>query len=113
MIDYKKIKTNTTAETLDVVDLEKGTNNIYESIAILAKRANQIGLELKEELNEKVSEFMINNDTLEEIFENREQIEVARFYERLPKPSLLAIHEFLHDEIYHRNPLKEERKDNF
>ncbi len=113
MVDYKKIKTNTTAETLDVIDLEKGTNNIYESIAILAKRANQIGLELKEELNEKVSEFMISNDTLEEIFENREQIEVARFYERLPKPSLLAIHELLHDEIYHRNPIKEESKDHF
>jgi broad-specificity NMP kinase len=112
-MDYKKIKTNTTAESLDVVDFEKDTNNIYESIAVLAKRANQIGLDIKEELNEKVAEFQVNNDTLEEIFENREQIEVARYYERLPKPSLLAIHEFLHNEVYYRNPLKESSEDNF
>ena len=112
-MDYKKIKTNTTAESLDVVNFEKDTNNIYESIAVLAKRANQIGLEIKEELNEKVAEFQVNNDTLEEIFENREQIEVARYYERLPKPTLMAIHEFLHDEVYYRNPLKESSEDNF
>ena len=79
----------------------------------MTKRANQIGLDLKEELNEKVSEFQVNNDTLEEIFENREQIEVARFYERLPKPTLLAIHEFLKDEVYFRNPVKEDSEDNF
>ncbi len=112
-MDYKKIKTNTTAESLDVVNFEKDTNNIYESIAVLARRANQIGLEIKEELNEKVAEFQVNNDTLEEIFENREQIEVARFYERLPKPTLMSIHEFLHDEVYYRNPLKESSEDNF
>lgn len=112
-MDYKNIKTDTTAESLNVVELEEGTNNIYESLAILAKRSNQIGLELKEELNEKVAEFQVNNDTLEEVFENREQIEVARFYERLPKPTLMAIHQLLHKEIYHRNPLKEESKDNF
>ena len=112
-MDYRKIKTDTRAESLDVVKFEKDTNNIYESIAILAKRSNQIGLDLKEELNEKVSEFEVNNDTLEEIFENREQIEIARFYERLPKPTLMAIHEFLHDEVYYRNPVKEENKDNF
>lgn len=112
-MDYKKIKTNTTAESLDVVNFEKDTNNIYESIAVLARRANQIGLEIKEELNEKVAEFQVNNDTLEEIFENREQIEVARFYERLPKPTLMAIHEFLHDEVYYRNPMKESSVDKF
>lgn len=112
-MDYKKIKTNTTAESLNVIEFEKDTNNIYESIAVLARRSNQIGLELKEELNEKVAEFQVNNDTLEEIFENREQIEVARFYERLPKPTLMAIHEFLHDEVYYRNPLKESSEDNF
>ena len=112
-MDYKNIKTDTTAESLNVVELEEGTNNIYESIAILAKRSNQIGLDLKEELNEKVAEFQINNDTLEEVFENREQIEVARFYERLPKPTLMAVYQLLHNEIYHRNPLKEESKDKF
>ncbi len=112
-MDYKKVKTNTKAISLDVVEFEKDTNNIYESIAVLTKRANQIGLDLKEELNEKVSEFQVNNDTLEEIFENREQIEVARSYERLPKPTLLAIHEFLKDEVYFRNPVKEDSEDNF
>jgi DNA-directed RNA polymerase subunit K/omega len=90
-----------------------GTDNIYESLAILARRANQIGLELKEELNEKVSEFQTNTDTLEEVFENREQIEIARYYERLPKPTLMAIYEFLNDKIYHRNPIKEGSKDQF
>jgi acetyl-CoA carboxylase alpha subunit len=112
-MDFKKDKITNTAESLNVVDFEKDTNNIYESIAVLAKRSNQIGLDLKEELNEKVDEFQTQNDTLEEVFEIREQIEVARFYERLPKPTLLAIHEFLHDEVYMRNPLKELSNDNF
>jgi len=112
-MDFKKDKITNTAESLNVVEFEKDTNNIYESIAVLAKRSNQIGLDLKEELNEKVAEFQTQNDTLEEVFENREQIEVARFYERLPKPTLLAVHEFLHDEVYMRNPLKEMSNDNF
>jgi len=112
-MDFKKDKITNTAESLNVVEFEKDTNNIYESIAVLAKRSNQIGLDLKEELNEKVAEFQTQNDTLEEVFENREQIEVARFYERLPKPTLLAVHEFLHDEVYMRNPLKELSNDNF
>lgn len=112
-MDYKKITNETTAEAYNVVQFEKGTDNIYETVAILAKRANQIGLEIKEELNEKVAEFQTSTDTLEEVFENREQIEIARYYERLPKPTLMAIHEFLTDKIYHRNPIKEDSKDNF
>jgi len=112
-MDFKKIKTETTAESYDVREFEESTDNIYESLAILARRANQIGLELKEELNEKVSEFQTNTDTLEEVFENREQIEIARYYERLPKPTLMAIYEFLNDKIYHRNPIKESSKDQF
>ncbi len=112
-MDYKKIKTETTAESYDITEFEKGTENIYETLAILAKRANQIGLDLKEELNEKVAEFQTSTDTLEEVFENREQIEIARYYERLPKPTLLAIYEFLNDKIYWRNPVKEGSKDNF
>lgn len=112
-MDYKKIKTDTTAESFDIVQFEEGTENIYESLAILARRANQIGLELKEELNEKVAEFQTNTDTLEEVFENREQIEIARYYERLPKPTLLSIHEFLNDKVYYRNPIKEVSKDQF
>ncbi len=112
-MDYKKIKTGTTAETYDVTEFEEGTDNIYESLAILARRGNQIGLELKEELNEKVAEFQTSTDTLEEVFENREQIEIARYYERLPKPTLMAIYEFLNDKVHHRNPIKESSKDQF
>jgi DNA-directed RNA polymerase subunit K/omega len=88
-------------------DFDIETGNIYESVAILSKRANQISLEVKEELNKKIAEFASPTDNLEEIFENREQIEIAKFYERLPKPTLIAIHEFLRDQIYHRNPAKE------
>ena len=89
----------------------KGTGNIYETVAILTKRANQIASEMKEELNKKIEEFATNNDSLEEVFENREQIEIAKFYERLPKPTLIAIHEFLNDEIYFRNPRKENQEE--
>ncbi len=106
-MDYKKVKADTTTETRRMVEFQKGTENIYESLAVLAKRANQIGLEMKDELNRKLAEFATHNDNLEEVFENREQIEIARYYERLPKPSLIAIHEFLHDRIYMRNPVKE------
>ena len=90
-----------------MIEFQKGTENIYESVAIMAKRANQIGLEMKDELNRKLAEFATHNDSLEEVFENREQIEIARYYERLPKPTLIAIQQFLHDRIYLRNPAKE------
>lgn len=106
-MDFKKIRTETTVVTRQKDQFYKGTGNIYETVAILTKRANQIAAEMKEELNKKVEEFATNNDSLEEVFENREQIEIAKFYERLPKPTLIAIHEFLHDEIYFRNPNKD------
>lgn len=106
-MDYKKVKTDKVAVTRNLRDFDESTENIYESIAILAKRANQIGKDLKEELNRKIEEFSTTGDNLEEVFENREQIEIAKFYERLPKPTLLAIQEFLEDEIYYRNPAKE------
>lgn len=106
-MDFKKIRTETTAVTRQKDQFYRGTGNIYETVAILSKRANQIATEMKEELNKKIEDFAMNNDTLEEVFENREQIEIARFYERLPKPTLVAIHEFLNDEIYFRNPRKE------
>ena len=99
-----------TTVTRDVEAFLKGTNNIYETIAIIAKRANQISSELKDELNSKLAEFNTGNDNLEEIFENREQIEISKYYERLPKPTLVAIQEFLESKIYHRNPIKEETK---
>ena len=106
-MDFKKIRTETTVVTRQKDQFYKGTGNIYETVAILTKRANQIASEMKEELNKKIEEFATNNDSLEEVFENREQIEIAKFYERLPKPTLIAIHEFLHDEIYYRNPNKD------
>lgn len=106
-MDYKKVKTDKVAVTRNLVDFAEPTQNIYETVAILAKRANQIGKDLKEELNRKIEEFATTGDNLEEVFENREQIEIAKFYERLPKPSLLAIQEFLEDEIYYRNPAKD------
>ncbi|MBU1369764.1 MAG: DNA-directed RNA polymerase subunit omega [Bacteroidetes bacterium] len=107
-MDFKRIKTDTTAVTRQKDQFYEETGNIYETVAILAKRANQISVDLKEELNNKIAEFSSSSDNLEEVFENREQIEIAKFYERLPKPSLIAIHEFLTKEIYHRNPHKEE-----
>ena len=110
-MDFKKIRTETTVVTRQKDQFYKGTGNIYETVAILTKRANQIASEMKEELNKKIEEFATNNDSLEEVFENREQIEIAKFYERLPKPTLIAIHEFLNDQIYFRNPRKENQEE--
>lgn len=107
-MDFKKSKTETTAVTRQVDLFYKSTGNIYESLAILSKRANQISLEMKEELNKKIAEFSSASDNLEEVFENREQIEIARYYERLPKPSLMAVQEFLTEQVYFRNPRKEQ-----
>ena len=97
---------NTTV-TRDLRHMESITGNIYESLSIVAKRANQIGVNVKEELNSKLSEFATSSDNLEEIFENREQIEISRHYERLPKPTLVAISEFQDGKVYFRNPAKE------
>lgn len=105
-MDYKKIKTETTAVTRQKDLFYKDTGNIYETVAILSKRANQISLEIKEELHNKISEFATASDNLEEVFENREQIEIARYYERLPKATLISIHELLKGQIYYRNPHK-------
>ena len=88
-------------------DFRDKTGNVYESIAIMGKRSNQISVEIKEELKKKLDEFSSSSDNMEEVFENREQIEISRYYERLPKPTLIAAQEFLEDKVYHRNPLKE------
>jgi len=93
--------------TRDLRELDKETGNIYESIVIMAKRANQISNNIKEELHQKLSEFASSNDNLEEVFENREQIEISKYYEKLPKPSLVAVQEFVEGKVYHRNPTKE------
>ncbi|REJ80345.1 MAG: RNA polymerase Rpb6 [Bacteroidetes bacterium] len=103
-----KSDVNTTV-TRNVSDFDAPTGNLYESLVVIAKRANQIGTEMKEELNSKLSEFNTSSDNLEEVFENREQIEISKYYERLPKPNLIAIQEFQTDKIYFRNPNKEEK----
>lgn len=105
--DYKKLKIDTTTVTRNTNEFAKAAGNIYEAVSIISKRANQISMQIKEELNSKLSEFATVTDTLEEIFENREQIEVAKYYERLPKPTLIAIDEFKSDKIYYRNPSRE------
>jgi len=105
-MDYKKTNAESTTTTRDLRELDKNTGNVYESIAIISKRSNQIGSEMKEELTNKLAEFASSTDNLEEIFENREQIEISKYYERLPKPSLIAIE----DKIYHRNPTTEATK---
>jgi len=102
MTDYKKSPAPQTTVTRDIKSIDENTQNIYESVMIAAKRANQISVEMKQELNRKLEEFAYYTDNLEEVFENREQIEISRFYERLPKPSLIALEEFLNGEIYHR-----------
>jgi len=98
----------TSTITRDVRQLDIQTDNIYESIVIMSKRANQIANNVKEELHGKLAEFASSNDNLEEVFENREQIEISKHYERMPKPSLVAVDEFLNDKIYYRNPSKEQ-----
>jgi len=80
------------------------TGNIYESVAIISKRSNQIAAEIKQDLNKKLQEFASYTDTLEEVFENREQIEISRYYEKLPKPTLLATQEFIEGNVYWRDP---------
>jgi DNA-directed RNA polymerase subunit K/omega len=106
-MDIKKLKIETTTITRNMTELNDPTENIYESVAIIAKRANQIAQEIKEELNSKIEEFATPSDNLEEVFENREQIELAKYYENLPKPTLIATNEFLKDQIFSRNPMRE------
>tara|TARA_Y100000741_G_scaffold352397_1_gene324452 strand:+ start:200 stop:532 length:333 start_codon:yes stop_codon:yes gene_type:complete len=103
MTKYRESKASLTTKTYNKNDIEIKTENIYEALSIIAKRTNQINLDIKKELHEKLDEFATHNDSLEEIFENKEQIEVSKFYERLPKPHAIAIEEWLNDRIYHRN----------
>ncbi|WP_055443534.1 DNA-directed RNA polymerase subunit omega [Lacinutrix himadriensis] len=102
-MDLKKIDAPTSTTTYNRNEVDAATGNIYESISIISKRAEQINSEIKKELIEKLEEFATYNDSLEEIFENKEQIEVSKFYERLPKPHALAVKEWLDNKIYHRN----------
>lgn len=107
-MDYKKLKAPVNTVTRNIMDLCDETGNLYESVAIIAKRSNQISVEIKQELNKKLQEFASYNDSLEEVFENREQIEISRYYEKLPKPTLLATEEFVENSIYWRDPSKDQ-----
>lgn len=101
-MNFKNTNAARTTITRNVQELEKQTGNIYEALAIVSKRANQISVEMKEELSAKLQEFATTQDNLEEVFENREQIEISKFYERLPKPHAIAFQEMLEDQIYFR-----------
>ena len=102
-----KIQTNPSIITRDVDKIAVKTGNVYESVSIIGQRARQISSKMKEELSGKLSEFASSVDNLEEIFENREQIEISKYYERMPKPTLLSTQEFLEDKIYHRTVTEE------
>jgi len=106
-MDLKKSNAPVNTTTIDKNLIDQPTDNIYEAISIISKRATQINTDIKKELLEKLDEFATYNDSLEEIFENKEQIEVSKFYERLPKPHALAVQEWLEDRIYHRNTKKD------
>ena len=108
-MDVKKFRTTTSIVTRNIAEFDAQTDNIYETIAMLSKRSNQISTELKKELHRKIEEFASSSDTLDEIFENREQIEIVKYYEHLPKPVLIAIKEYLNKELYYRNPEKEKK----
>jgi len=107
-MDYKKSKAPVNTVTRNIMDLCKDTNSLYESV----KRSNQISVQIKEDLSKKLAEFASYNDSLEEVFENREQIEISRYYEKLPKPTLLATQEFVEDKIYWRDPVRENHQGN-
>ncbi|KAA3648888.1 MAG: hypothetical protein DWP98_08075 [Bacteroidetes bacterium] len=108
MKNYKEIKAADTTITRNMNEITAVTGNVYEAIVVVSKRANQIGLSMKEELNGKLAEFATTTDNLDEVFENREQIEISKFYESLPKPNSIALSEFMDGDIYFRNPAEEQ-----
>lgn len=106
-MDYRKSNAPSNTITRDMMKLSADTGNVYETVMIISKRANQISVEMKQDLEKKLQEFASYNDNLEEVFENREQIEISRYYEKLPKPTLIAAQEYEEGKIYYRNPSKE------
>lgn len=110
-MDYKKTNAPLTTVTRDMIAMAEQTGNVYETVCVIGKRANQIAQDIKRELEKKLQEFASNNsDNLEEVSENREQIEISRFYEKLPKPTLIATQEYVEHKLYFSNPLKEKAK---
>lgn len=108
-INFKNINSERSTITRDTIDFEEKTGNIYESIVVMSKRSNQISSEMKEELTSKLQEFASSTDNLEEVFENREQIEISKFYEKLPKPVAISMTEMLEDKLYIRR-VEEDKK---
>jgi DNA-directed RNA polymerase subunit K/omega len=106
-MDYKKSLAPSNTVTRDMMRLSEKTGNVYETVRIIGKRANEVAMDIKEDLDKKLQEFISFTDSLEEIFENREQIEISRHFERIQKPTLIAAQEFVDGEIYYRNPAKE------
>lgn len=109
-MDYRKTNAPANTVTRDMMSLSAETGNVYETVRIIGKRANQINADMKHDLEKKLQEFASYSDNLEEVFENREQIEISRYFERLPKPTLIAAQEFVEGEVYYRNPAKEKDK---
>lgn len=103
-MNFRNTNAESSTVTRDMNEIENVSGNVYESCVIVSKRANQISVDLKEELTGKLNEFASTTDNLEEVFENREQIEISRFYEKLPKPNAIALKEFLDDKVYFRTP---------
>ena len=106
-MDYKKTNAPLNTVTRDMIELSKDTGNVYETVCIIAKRSNQIAGEMKRDLEKKLDDFASYSDNLEEISENREQIEISRYYDRLPKPTLIATQEYIENKTHYRNPAKE------
>ncbi|MGL4518489.1 MAG: DNA-directed RNA polymerase subunit omega [Phocaeicola sp.] len=109
-MDYKKTNAPTSTITRDMMDLCADSGNLYETVAIIGKRANQISVEMKSDLSKKLQEFASYTDNMEEVFENREQIEISRYYEKLPKATLIAAQEYEEGKVYYRNPAKEKER---
>ena len=109
-MDYKKTTAPDNTITRDMIKLGEKTGNVYETVRVIGKRANEISVDIKQDLGKKLQEFSSTVDSLEEIFENREQIEISRYFERIPKPTLIATEDFINDEVYYRNPAKEKDK---
>jgi DNA-directed RNA polymerase subunit K/omega len=109
-MDYKKLNAPNNTISRDMSQLSERVGNVYETVKIIGRRSNQISIETKTELDKKLQEFASLNENIEEVFENREQIEISRYYEKLPKPVLIATQEFIEDKVYFRNPLKDKLK---
>lgn len=109
-MDYKKVNAPTNTISRDMNTMSEPVGNVYETVKIIGKRANQISVEIKSELDKKLQEFASFNENVEEVYENREQIEISRYYEKMPKPVLIATQELLEEKVYYRNPLKDKVK---